>query len=494
MQINPHIFREYDIRGVAGETFSKKALAEYEKWYGNFPGITINLAVAEAIGKAYGTIIRRERGKRLLVGREIRPFAQELTSAFIKGIRSTGCTVVDAGETITPVVYFGIAYYNFDGGVVVTGSHNVYFFNGFKIMRKAVVPIFGQELQKMRQMIENDDYVSEKEGNYETMDILPDYQKYLLDHVKLERRLKVAIDCGNGSTGLFAPSLLRDFGCEVIKIFTEPDSSFPNHVPDPEDPYNMRVLSERVVAEGADCGVGLDADGDRVGFVDEKGEYVDADKLIIILAKDALKRNPGKKILYDVKCSGLLEKIIKQNRGIPLMHRTGHAPIKDSLHKDKDIIFAGEKSGHLFFVENYFRIDDGVMGALKVLSLASKTKEAFSNLFSDIPASVRTTEFKLPCEDAKKFAIVKNLSDQFSAKYKIINIDGARIIFDKTSWGLVRASNTSPYLTLRFEADTEKRLLELKNIFADQLEKFPEIKDRLDRNNVMSHTGKLGWV
>ena len=494
MKVNPYIFREYDIRGVAGKNFTDKSLAEYEKWYGPFPGITINLAVAEAIGKAYGTIIRREGGKKVLVGREIRPFAQELTESFVKGIRSTGCGVVDAGETITPMVYFGIAYFNFDGGVNVTGSHNVYFFNGFKITRKKVVPIFGEELQKMKEIIEQDNFEKAEEGSYGQIEILSAYRQYLLEHIKLERPLKIVLDCGNGSTGLVAPKLFRDFGCEVIEMYTLPDATFPNHVPDPEDPYNMRELSERVIAEKADCGIGLDADGDRVGFIDEKGEYVDADKLILIIAIDALLRNPGKKILFDVKCSRLLQDMIVAHGGIPLMHRTGHAPIKDSLQKDSEIIFAGEKSGHLFFVENYFKFDDGIFGALKILSLASKIKGSFSGLFRDIPQTVRTTELKLPCDDAKKFEIVNALEGYFSEKYETIKIDGVRVIFDKTSWGLVRASNTSPYLTIRFEADTKERLLELKNIFADQLEKFPEIMDKIDRQNVASHTGRLGWV
>jgi len=494
MKINPYIFREYDIRGVAGENFSEKALAEYEKWYGSFPGITINLAVAEAIGKAYGTIICREGGKRVLVGREIRPFAEQLTSAFIKGIRSTGCAVVDAGEAITPMVYFGIAYFNFDGGVNVTGSHNVYFFNGFKIMRKGVAPIFGEELQQMRKMVEEEDFGKGAEGSYEKMNIMTAYRDYLLGHIKLERPLKVVLDCGNGSTGLIMPSLLKDFGCEVIEMYTMPDASFPNHVPDPEDPNNMKELAARVVAEGADCGVGLDADGDRVGFVDEKGEFLDADELVIILAEDALSRNPGKKILFDVKCTRLLQDLIPQYGGVALMHRTGHAPIKDILRKDPDIIFAGEESGHLFFVQDYFRIDDGVFGALKILALAAKIKGPFSDLFADIPYSVRTPDLKLPCKDAKKFKIVKSLSDYFSTKYETITIDGVRVVFDKTSWGLVRASNTAPYLTIRFEAETKERLLELKNIFADQLEKFPEVMDKLDRNNVASRTGRLGWI
>ncbi len=494
MHISPHIFREYDIRGVAGNTFSDTAIQEYERWYGKFPGITITLETAEAIGRGYGTIIVRGGGKRVLIGHEIRPFAEELTGAFIKGIRSTGCTVVDAGEAITPMVYFGIAYFNFDGGVNVTGSHNVYFFNGFKMMREKVAPIFGAELQELRKLIESEDFVVGAAGSYEQQEILPAYRQYLLEHNKLTRPLKIVLDCGNGSTGPVAPQILRDFGCEVIEMYTKPDATFPNHVPDPEDPWNMRELGERVVTEQADCGVGLDADGDRVGFVDEHGRYVKSDHLLLLLAQDVLSRHPGKKILYDVKCTRLLEEMVPKYGGVTLMHRSGHGPIKDTLQKDPEVVFAGEKSGHFYFTEDYFKFDDGLLGALKILGLASRAVGPFSDLVASLPPTVITPELKLPCSDAVKFDVVEKLQKYFSAHYKVITLDGARVVFDDQTWGLIRASNTSPYLTARFEASTEVRLLEIKNIFADQLEQFPEISDRLDRQHVTSHTGKLGWV
>src|SRR3989344_195687 len=493
MKINPTIFREYDIRGVAGESFTSQAIAEYERWYGPFPGITITLEAAEYIGKAYGTYIRREKGKRVIVGREIRPFAKELTESFVKGVLSTGCDVYDAGEVLTPLVYFAVAFFGFDGGVNVTGSHNVYFYNGFKMMSKNVRPIFGDKLQQLRKMIEAEDF-EKGDGKYATQEVYADYEKYVLSHVKLGKPLKIVMDCGNGSSGPFAPRLFERLGCTVIGMYTEPDATFPHHIPDPEMPNTMVDLSKKVLAEHADLGVAFDADGDRVGFVDEKGLFLDADKFILVLARDILARHPGKKILYDVKCSRLLEELIPSYGGVPLMHKTGHGPIKDTLHVDPDIILAGEVSGHLYFVEDWFRFDDGLYGAAQLLKLDATAGRPFSALFEGIPQTVRTPELKLPCADEVKFEVVAKISDFFSSRYKTITIDGVRILFDQKSWGLIRASNTAGYLTIRAEADTEERLLEIKNILADKLEEFPEITDRLNRHEVASFTGRLGWV
>lgn len=494
MKVDPNIFREYDIRGIAGTEFSKKALEEYERWYGKFPGITITPKVAEAIGKAYGTIIRNRGGRNVIVGHEIRPYGEELKLLFIKGIRSTGCNVTDAGVSLTPVIYFSIAKFGFDGGVNVTGSHNVYFFNGFKTMAKDVYPIYGQELQKMKRIIEEERFVADKKGGYQKKEIFEEYTRYFLKHNNLKRPLKIVVDCGNGSAGIFAPKILRDLGCEVVELYTKPDATFPNHVPDPEDPFVMQDLAKLVVKEKADIGIALDADGDRFGSVDEKGEFIYADRMLLLLAKDILSRNQGKKILYDVKCTRLIDNLVPKFGGIPLMHVTGHAPIKQTLRNDPEVIFAGEVSGHFYFVEDYFRIDDGLYAAGKLLSLLSERKMPFSQLFADFPQTVMTPELKLPCADEAKQKVVDQITAYFSQNYKTITIDGVRVLFSDTSWGLVRASNTSPYLTVRVEADTEKEVLDIKNLLADQLEKFPEIGNKLDRKLVTSHTGKLGWV
>ncbi len=496
MNVSPSIFRLYDIRGVAGKEFSPEAIAEYERWYGPFPGINITLDIARAIGQAYATFMVRTYGaKRILVGHEARPFADDLNAAFVEGITLAGCDVDDAGVALTPLVYFGDAFFGYDGAVNITGSHNVYFFNGFKMMGKAVYPIFGDDLQTLRTMVEKEDFlVAEKPGTVQKRELYPAYAAYIHKQVHLERPLKIAVDTGNGSAGLFAEQFFRMLGCEVISLYKEIDATFPNHVPDPEDRSSLVELAKIVVAEKADLGIGLDADGDRVGCLDEQGNYIDADLLLLLLAKDVLSRHPGKKILYDVKCSRLLATLIPQYGGVPLMHMTGHAPIKKTLHEDPDVILGGEVSGHMFFVENYFRMDDALYAAAQILQLASRTKAPFSSLFADIPKTVRTPELKLPCDDTEKFIVVKKLQDHFSGRQKTILIDGVRILFDATSWALVRASNTSPYLTIRLEADSAERLLEMKNILADQLEQDQTITDRLNRKEVATKTGRLGWV
>ena len=494
MKINPTIFREYDIRGVIDTGLSEKAVEEYEKWYGVFPGITIRYEDAQAIGAAYGTMICDKGGKRVVVGHEIRQGAEELTATFIAGVRAAGCDVVDLDVSLTPIVYFQTASGGYDGGVNVTGSHNVYFFNGFKLMKKDVWPLFGEELQRMRQMIERDDYIRGESGSYEKIDGYVAYKKYAVEHVKLARPLKIVIDTGNGSAGVFAPDMFRALGCEVIELFADPDATFPNHVPDPEQRQFYGVLQQTVRDRNADLGLAFDADGDRAGFVDEKGEFVEADLAILAFAKDVLGRHPGKKILFDVKCSQLLEELIPQFGGKPVMFRTGHGPIKEALRKDMDIIFAGETSGHFYFVEDYFRIDDGLYAAARMLELYARTSGTFSSLFADFPTRVRTPEFKLPCPDEKKFEVVRDIAAALGARYPSVTIDGIRIKVSEKGWGLVRASNTSPYLTIKMEGENEKEVLAIKNILADELEKFAEIGDKLDRAVVARLGGKLGWV
>ncbi|MBI2444312.1 MAG: phosphomannomutase/phosphoglucomutase [Candidatus Magasanikbacteria bacterium] len=497
MQIESSIFREYDIRGVAGVEFDPRVVAEYEKWYGAFPGVTINLETSAAIGQAYGTLIKRGGGQQVLVGHEVRPYAEQLKAAFIKGITRAGVGVTDAGSVTTPFIYWLTAHRHYDGGVNITGSHNVYFFNGFKMMKQNSAPVYGAELQTLCQMIVNDDY--DLAGEAAAVTALPDayqiYKNYLLSKVRLARPLRVVIDCGNGTPGLFAADLFTSLGCQVVKgLYLEPDAYFPNHVPDPESPLNMKDLMAAVKETKADIGIAFDADGDRVGFVNETGEFVFADEVLLLLAKDALTRHPGKKILFDVKCSQLLPELIPTLGGVPLMHRTGHAPIKDTLRRDAEVILGGEVSGHFYFVENYVKADDGFWAAAEVLRLLAASGGSVSQMFSFIPSRVRTPEIKLPCADTAKFAVVKAVTERFSATHDTITIDGVRVIFDSESWGLVRASNTSPYLTIRLEAPTAERALEIKKHLAEVLDTFPEITEQLDREHVYSPTGKLGYL
>ncbi|QQG41236.1 MAG: phosphomannomutase/phosphoglucomutase [Candidatus Woesebacteria bacterium] len=494
MKVSESIFRDYDIRGIAGDKFSAKSLAEYEKWYGKFPGITITPEVGKAIGKAYGSLISQKGGKKIVIGYEMRPYGDELKKQFSEGVMEAGIDVYDIGVSLSPQVYFSIPHYDFDGGVSVTGSHNVYFFNGFKMMGKNVYPVYEGEIQKMKKMIQSDDYVNaSKKGNYYEKDSKTDYMNYLVEHGKIEKKLKVVLDCGNGSAGLFAPEILKRLGVDLVELFSEPDTSFPNHVPDPENIKVMQDLGKIVVENKADIGIALDADGDRFGIVTEKGETVFSDRLLLIIAKDVLSRNPGKKILYDVKCSRLLDKLIPEFGGVPLMHKTGHAPIKATFRDDPDVIFGGEISGHFYWGEDYYKIDDGVFSAVKFLSLISRSNQKVSEIINELPKTSMTPEIKMPCADEVKTKVVEAIREKFSKDYKTIQMDGVRVLFSETSWALVRQSNTSPYLTIRMEADSDAELIKIKNIIADELEKYPEIGDKLDRENVTSYTGKLGW-
>lgn len=497
MQVKQSIFRDYDIRGIAGVKFEPEMIAEYEKWYGPFPGITIDLPIAEAIGKAYGTYISRQGGKKVIVGYEWRPFADELKAAFLKGILSTGVNVDDAGKTATPFVYFMTAHKNYDGGVNITGSHNVYFYNGFKMMGKNTYPVYGDELQKLFKMIITEDFVKGEtpgvveniSGTYEV------YRDFVASKTKLKRKLKVAIDCGNGTPGLYVKDFMETLGADMVAgLYLEPDAYFPNHVPDPESPSNMADLQKAVIESGADIGIGFDADGDRAGFIDEKGNFLFADEILLLLARDIASRHQGKKILFDVKCTQLLEEMIPTWGCTPVMYRTGHAPIKAIMRDDSDIALCGEVSGHFYFVENYVRADDGLFAAAQVLRILSEQDKPMSELMNFIPRRIRTPEIKLPCKDEVKFEVIDKVKKQFEGKYDVITIDGARVMFTDKSWGLVRASNTSPYLTVRFEAETAEEVIKSKNIFADILDPIEEIGDKLDRKNVISKTGRLGYL
>lgn len=481
------------MRGIAGTEFDPKTVAEYEKWYGKFSGISITPEVARGIGQGYGTIIQRSGGKKVVIGFEKRPYAEELTEAFIQGVLASGTDVAFAGISLTPMVYFAVPHFKFDGGVNVTGSHNIYFFNGFKMMKKDVYPLYGDELQELRQIVEKEDFVTGN-GTRSNIDIFSEYLKYIVSRFKLNSPIKVVTDCGNGSAGMFAPRLLKELGCDLIsELYSEPDATFPNHVPDPEMPQNMEDLMEEVKKTGADVGIAFDADGDRVGFVDETGTFLDGDETLLVMSRDILKQHTGKKILFDVKCTQLLEELVPQFGGVPLMYRTGHAPIKEALRLDADIILGGEISGHFYHVADYYKIDDGLYTAALMLKLLEKTKKPVSALY-DFPERIRTPEIKLPCDDAQKFSLVNEIVGEIKKSYRTIELDGARFYLSDTAWGLIRPSNTSPYLTIRVEAKTTQEVLKIKNILADLLEKYPAVGDKLNRHEVASMTGRLGWV
>src|SRR5712664_2609053 len=342
--LNPHVFRAYDVRGLVGSD--------------------INPDVFRQVGRAYATMIRRNGGRRIAVGRDNRLSSNDLTLGFVEGARAAGVDVVDIGASTTPLLYFATAHWKLDGGANITGSHNPIEYNGVKMVHPGAAPLSEEEIQTLRAMAERGDYESGA-GALEPRSPRDDYFETVGRLVRPGRRLRVVVDAGNGVAGLYAPDLLRRIGCEVVELHCESDGSFPNHLPDPEDPENVVDLQARVVEVGADLGVAYDGDADRVGIVDERGERHEADLILILLARDLLARRPGEKIVFDVKSSQSLVEDIRQHGGVPVMWKTGHSNLKRKM-RDDGILLGGEVSGHMFFADGYYGVDDGVLAACKI--------------------------------------------------------------------------------------------------------------------------------
>ncbi len=447
MRVNPLMFREYDIRGRVDDD--------------------LTVEVAEAIGRAYGTMIRRQGGQKVVCGRDGRLSGPKLQQALIKGILATGVDVVNIGVTPTPVMYFSLFHLpDLDGGIQVTGSHNPPEFNGFKIC-VGKETIYGPKIQELRTLIEKEDFESGS-GQETSYDILPDYKKFLSENIKISRPLKVVLDCGNGVTALTAPEAFARQGAEVTSLYCEVDGTFPNHFPDPVVEENLRDLRQKVREVGADFGVGYDGDGDRIGVVDDQGNILWGDQLLIIFARDILKKHPGAVIIGEVKCSQVMYDEIARLGGKPIMWKTGHSLIKKKMKEEKALL-AGEMSGHIFFADRYFGFDDAVYASLRLAEIVAREKVPLSEMLKDLPRMVSTPEIRVPCPDEKKFEIVAKLTEKLKKEgFKVIDIDGARVIFED-GWGLVRASNTQPVLVLRFEARDEKRLAEIRQLIEEKL-------------------------
>ena len=448
MNVSPYIFREYDIRGKVGEDFTEEVVRE--------------------IGKAYGTIVKRKGGKKVVCGRDGRLSSPSLQKALIEGILSTGIDVINIGICPTPVMYFSL--FNIegvDGGIQVTGSHNPPEFNGLKIC-VGKETLFGKQIKAIKELIEKEDY-EKGSGKEEKKEVIPEYIDYICKTVKLERPLKVVLDPGNGVCALTAPEIFKRLGCEVECIFCEVDGNFPNHFPDPVVPENLKTLIKKVVDGGYNVGFGYDGDGDRIGVVDEKGNIIWGDQLLILLAKDLLKRHPGAKIIGEVKCSRVLYRMISEFGGEPIMWKTGHSLIKSKM-KEEGALLAGEMSGHIFFAERWFGFDDGVYASVRVAEILANTGIKLSEFIESLPKMYSTPEIRKECPDEIKFEVVKKLVEKFKKEgLNVIDIDGARIEF-KEGWALVRASNTQPVLVLRFEAETPEFLEELQKKVYSALE------------------------
>ncbi len=437
--VNKHIFRQYDIRGVVGSD--------------------LDTQIAHLLGRGFGTMLRRSgvESPRVALGRDNRLSSEELAGGFRDGLLAAGVDVVDVGLVPTPALYFAGHYLETDGAVQITGSHNPPDYNGFKLSA-ANRSIYGDAIQEIRRLVEADDLESGS-GSASTHPILPSYVDFLTRRFRVEGPVKVVVDCGNGTGSVVAVDLLRGLGAgvEIVPIFCDSDGTFPNHHPDPVVDKNLVDLQAKVREVGADLGIAFDGDADRLGAVDETGEIIRGDILLLLFALDLIeRRGAGQKVVFDVKCSQVLPDVLKEVGGIPIMSATGHSLIKERM-KSEGALLAGELSGHICFGEDYFGFDDALFAACLLISILSKSDTPLSQHLADFPRFVSTAEIRYPATEETKFEIVRQAVDHFSATHKVVDVDGARVLFDG-GWGLIRASNTEPVLVARYEARTPESL------------------------------------
>lgn len=458
------IFRKYDIRGTAA---------------GENPQLTPE--VARLVGKAYGTYVQHEFSiQQVFVGGDNRTTTPPLKTAIIEGLASTGLRVVDIGGVLTPTTYFAAASHPNSGGIMVTGSHLTTLYNGIK-MAYGKLALAAEQIQSLLQLILNDDFTSGEGEVSEDFDMIYKHMAAIKSHVKMgPRKLKIVLDAGNGLSGTYIPPVLRELGIEVVCLFCESDGTFPNHLPNPEDPELTKDLEAKVVEVNADFGIGFDGDADRCGLIDEHGHHVAADRLIAILARDMLTRHPNAKIVYDVKASQMLDDVIREAGGVPIMWKSGHSLMKLKMYEEGALL-GGEVSGHIFIGEDYYGFDDAPLVALKALEILSRTEKSLSTVINEMPSMIATPEIILSTPDEVKFGIIQEMVDHLSEKYTVITVDGARAQFEH-GWGLVRASNTQPAITMRFEAPSRNEIVEYMRKFAAILEAHPEV----DRSKLLA--------
>lgn len=428
LPLDPSIFKAYDIRGIVGKTLSAEGI--------------------ERIGRAIGSEARQRGLSRLVVGRDGRLSGPELSAALARGLRATGCDVIDLGMVPTPVVYYAATELAEGSGLALTGSHNPPDYNGIKMMLGGET-LAGAAIQRLRERVAAADY-AQGAGGYETLDVLPRYIERITEDVHPGRPLRVVLDCGNGVAGNTAPRLLRALGCELTELYCEVDGHFPNHHPDPSQPANLADLIAAVAEHQADLGLAFDGDGDRLGVIASDGTVIWPDRLMMLYAADLLARNPGATIIYDVKCTGNLPKVIAEHGGTPLMWKTGHSLVKAKL-KETGALLAGEMSGHLFFKERWYGFDDAMYAAARLLEVLAREPRSSAEVFADLPDSVNTPELQVTTAEGENFALMERLVEAADfGDATVTDIDGLRVDFED-GFGLVRASNTTPCLVLRFE-------------------------------------------
>jgi phosphomannomutase / phosphoglucomutase len=443
--VNPHIFRQYDIRGVVGPDLDE--------------------SVAERIGRAFATLLRRSRdGDGPLVialGRDNRLTSDTLAAAVSRGITAAGVDVLDVGTVPTPALSFAAAHWQTDAGLQVTGSHNPPDYNGFKMSLRDG-SLYGDKIQQLRRMIEEEDFES-GQGEVENRPVIPTYIETLADKFSVDRPLKVVVDCGNGSGSLVAVDLLRAVSdkLDIVPLFCESDGRFPNHHPDPVVDKNLEDLIRSVRETGADLGVAFDGDADRIGAVDDQGNIVRGDILLLLYALDLVeRRGPGQPVVFDVKCSQALPEVLAAAGGRPIMSQTGHSLIKKRM-KEEGSLLSGELSGHIMFGDDYYGFDDALYAAALLISIVSRADRPLSARLEEFPRFVSTSELRYPATEETKFEIVRRAVDHFKRDHEVIDVDGARVLFGD-GWGLIRASNTEPVLVARYEARSPERLTEIR--------------------------------
>jgi phosphomannomutase len=442
MQVTHSIFKAYDIRGVVPST--------------------LNAQVAEALGKAFGTQAMAEGQRTVAVGRDGRLSGPDLSAALIRGLVATGIEVIDIGMVTTPMLYFA-AHTVCQSGIQVTGSHNPKDYNGFKMVL-AGRAIYGAEIQALRQIMEAESWQLQAGGSVSQLDVLPDYAQRIVGDIKLSRPMKIVVDSGNGIAGASAPGIFRALGCEVIELFSEVDGEFPNHHPDPSKPENLQDLIRTLKTSGAELGLAFDGDGDRLGIVTADGNNIYPDRQMQLFAEDVLSRVPGGTILFDVKCSQRLAPAIEAAGGQPLMYKTGHSLIKAQMRAIEaaggQAPLGGEMSGHIFFKERWYGFDDGTYAGCRLLEIVSKAPDA-NAVLNALPSSFSTPELNVACAEGEPHSVTSALQvlagDAFKAPAKVFTLDGLRVDWPD-GFGLIRASNTTPVLVLRFEGQTEAAL------------------------------------
>ena len=442
MKTNPHIFREYDVRGIVERDLS-----------GDVP---------RSLGLAFGSRVRENvngAAPTVVVGRDNRPSSTDLARRLIEGLRATGVDVVDVGTVPTPVLYYAAARLEADGAVQITGSHNPPEYNGFKMVLRGR-SVYGDAIQDLRMRIEEDRFATGA-GGLTRHDVIPGYIEDVGGRFHLDRPVRVVVDCGNGTGSVVAERLLRRAGADVVPLYCESDGTFPNHHPDPTVDENLADLIARVAEEGADLGIAFDGDADRLGAVDEQGGIIRGDILLLLFGLDLLeRRGPPQLLIYDVKCSKAVPEVFEAAGGDSLMWKTGHSLIKEKM-KETGSLIAGELSGHICFGEDYYGFDDALYGACALLQLVARSERPLSEHVAALPQYVSTPEIRIDVDEESKFEIVRRAVEAFSRTHEVVAVDGARIAFDG-GWGLLRASNTQPVIVMRAEAEDDAALARIR--------------------------------